>query len=250
LFSRFYAWVSPQMEDQRMAELRDELLAPLSGTVVEVGAGNGPNFAHYPSAMTHVVAVEPEPKLRALAEKAALQAPVPVTVTTGTADRLPPPDHSIDHSVLCLVLCSITDRSAALKELRRVLRPDGQLRFLEHTFADTAGLRLVQRIADATIWPILTGGCHTATDPVTTIKSAGFDIGNLRRLRFPHGRLVTPASPHVLGTATRIFIRSSAVRSRLSLRSTSTMSTSSCNWASAKSSGRRGDPTCSSPSRP
>jgi ubiquinone/menaquinone biosynthesis C-methylase UbiE len=152
--------------------------------------------------VTHVVAVEPEPRLRALAEKAALQAPVPVTVTAGTADRLPLPDHSIDNSVLCLVLCSITDRSAALKELRRVLRPDGQLRFLEHTFADTAGLRHVQRIADATIWPILTGGCHTATDPVTNIKSAGFDIGNVRRLRFPHSRLVTPASPHVLGTAT------------------------------------------------
>ena len=148
LFSRFYAWVSPQMEDQGMAELRDELLAPLSGTVVEVGAGNGINSAHYPWAVTHVVAVEPEPRLRALAEKAALQAPVPVTVTAGTADRLPLPDHSIDNSVLCLVLCSITDRSAALKELRRVLRPDGQLRFLEHTFADTPGLRHVQRIAD------------------------------------------------------------------------------------------------------
>lgn len=186
-----------------MAALRRELLRDLAGDVVEVGAGNGLNFAHYPSAVTHVVAVEPEPYLRSLATNAAAQAATPVTVLAGTADRLPLPDRSVDAAVLCLVMCSLDDRPAALAELRRVLRPGGTLRFLEHTIADTTGLRAVQRIADATVWPLLTGGCHTATDPATTISAAGFEMTTIRRLRFPENRFTQPSSPHVLGSATR-----------------------------------------------
>jgi hypothetical protein len=79
-------------------------------------------------------------------------------------------------------------RVAALAELRRVLRPDGVVRFLEHTRADTAGLALVQRIADATLWPWFTGGCHTARDPLAALRDAGFTVTRVRRLRFPAGR--------------------------------------------------------------
>lgn len=200
-FSRFYARISERMEAEGMAALRAELLADLSGEVVEVGAGNGLNFPHYPVAVTGVVAVEPEPYLRALATRAARTAPVPVTVRAGTADRLPLADHSVDAAVLCLVMCSLDDRAAALGELVRVLRPGGTVRFLEHTIADTPGLRAVQRIADATVWPLLAGGCHTATDPVATITSAGLRITSCRRLRFPETRFSQPATPHVLGSA-------------------------------------------------
>jgi ubiquinone/menaquinone biosynthesis C-methylase UbiE len=202
LFSRFYAMISPGMEAEGMADLRRELLAPMTGEVVEVGAGNGLNFAHYPPAVTRVIAVEPEPWLRGLATEAARQATASVTVASGTAERLPLPDHSVDGAVLCLVLCSIGERAAALAELRRVLRPGGMLRFLEHTIADTPGLARVQRIADATIWPLLTGGCHTATDPAGDIAAAGFALTVTRRLRFPETGPVIPASPHVLGGAT------------------------------------------------
>jgi ubiquinone/menaquinone biosynthesis C-methylase UbiE len=202
LFSRFYAKISPGMEAEGMADLRRELLAPMTGEVVEVGAGNGLNFAHYPPAVTRVIAVEPEPRLRGLATEAARQAMASVTVASGTAERLPLPDHSVDGAVLCLVLCSIAERAAALAELRRVLRPGGMLRFLEHTIADTPGLARVQRIADATIWPLLTGGCHTATDPAGDIAAAGFALADMRRLRFPETGPVIPASPHVLGGAT------------------------------------------------
>ena len=185
-----------------MADLRRELLAPMTGEVVEVGVGNGLNFAHYPPAVTRVIAVEPEPRLRELAAEAARQATVSVTVASGTAEQLPLPDHSVDGAVLCLVLCSITERAAALAELRRVLHPGGMLRFLEHTIADTPGLARVQRIADATIWPLLTGGCHTPTDPVGDIAAAGLVLAEVRRLRFPNTGPVLPASPHVLGGAT------------------------------------------------
>lgn len=189
------------MEAEGMAELRRELLGELAGEVVEVGAGNGLNFAHYPRAVAGVVAVEPEPYLRALATDSAARAAVPVSVLAGTADALPLPDDSVDAAVLCLVMCSLDDRPAALAELCRVLRPGGTLRFLEHTIAERPGLRVAQRVADATVWPLLAGGCHTATDPAAAITTAGFEITTSRRLRFPENRFTQPSSPHVLGTA-------------------------------------------------
>lgn len=201
LFSRVYAAASERMELVGMSELRTELLTALGGDVVEIGAGNGMNFGHYPPAVTSVLAVEPEPHLRRLATQAAQAAPAPVTVRPGTAEALPLADRSVDAAVLCLVMCSLPDRTAALAEVRRVLRPGGVLRFLEHTVAGTAGLRRVQRIADATVWPLLTGGCHTATDPLAAIEAAGLTITDVRRLRFPEHRFSQPSSPHVLGGA-------------------------------------------------
>jgi ubiquinone/menaquinone biosynthesis C-methylase UbiE len=189
------------MEAEGMAALRRELLDGLTGEVVEVGCGNGLNFAHYPGTVADVQAIEPEPYLRALATRAAESAAVAVTVRAGMADQLPLPDDSVDAAVMCLVMCSLDDRSAALAELRRVLRPRGVLRFLEHTVAETAGLRVAQKIADATVWPLLAGGCHTSTDPAGAITGAGFDITSIRRLRFPENRFTQPSSPHVLGSA-------------------------------------------------
>lgn len=202
-FGRFYAKISGALEAEGLAELRRELLGDLSGRVVEVGAGNGMNFRHYPATVTEVIAVEPEPHLRSLAEEAAKSAPVPVTVRPGVAGRLPLPDAAVDAAVLCLVLCSIEDRPGALAELRRVVRPGGTLAFLEHTIADTPVLRAVQRIADATLWPRLAGGCHTATDPHSLITAAGYTITSERRLRFPERRFTQPSTPHVIGTARR-----------------------------------------------
>ncbi|AEA26513.1 Methyltransferase type 11 [Pseudonocardia dioxanivorans CB1190] len=200
-FSRFYASMSARMDDEGMGELRAELLGPLSGAVVEIGAGNGRNFARYPAAVEAVTAVEPEPRLRRLATDAAVTSAVTVTVVPGVAERLPLPDGCADAVVLCLVMCSLPDRAAALAEVRRVLRPGGVARFLQHTIAETPGLRAVQRLADATVWPLLTGGCHTATDPVDLLREAGFAIEECRRLRFPDARFTQPSTPHVLGTA-------------------------------------------------
>jgi hypothetical protein len=89
--------------------------------------------------------------------------------------------------------------SVALAELRRVLRTGGILRFLERTIADTGGLARLQRIADTTLWPVLTGGCHIATRPGGDIAAAGFaPTGD----PVPQSGPVMPASPHVLGGAT------------------------------------------------
>jgi ubiquinone/menaquinone biosynthesis C-methylase UbiE len=97
--------------------------------VLELGAGDGRNFTHYPPEVTEVVAIEPEPYLRERAMAAAQRAHVMVTVLDGTAESLPVQDGACDHLVSCLVLCSVEDQTAALAELHRVIAPGGELRF-------------------------------------------------------------------------------------------------------------------------
>lgn len=204
VFARFYARVAgPGLERAGVGEYRRRLLAGLSGQVIEVGAGNGLNFPHYPSTVTDVLAVEPEPTLRGLAEQAARSAPVPIRVRAGAAERLPADDELFDAAVVCLTLCSVADQSAALAELYRVVRPGGQLRFFEHVRADSPGMRAVQRLLDATVWPALVGGCHTGRDTGAAISRAGFTITEMHRLRFPDIAVPSPASAHILGTAIR-----------------------------------------------
>ena len=111
---------------------RRELLSGLSGHVLEVGAGNGMNFGHYPGTVEEVVAVEPEPYLRARAQDATHDAAVRIVVEDALADELPHEPGSFDAVVACLVLCSVPDSKRAVAELRRVLKSGGELRFLEH----------------------------------------------------------------------------------------------------------------------
>lgn len=202
LFARCYARVSEGMEREGIAERRRVLLAGLSGRVIEVGAGNGLNFSHYPAGVTEVLAVEPEPYLRGLAIEAARRAAVPVRVVDGTAERLPGAAGAFDAGVASLVLCSVADQAQALAELFRVIRPGGQLRFMEHVRADSPGLARVQRLVDP-VWPLFGGGCHTSRDTLAAIRAAGFEVERLERFRFPETRVPSPASPHILGVARR-----------------------------------------------
>ncbi|GAA3138017.1 class I SAM-dependent methyltransferase [Planomonospora alba] len=199
VFGRIYPRLAAAMDEGGMAQHRRALLAPLTGQVIEVGAGHGVNFAHYPPAVTGVLAVEPEPRLRETAHAAAAAAPVPVEVAGAVAEHLPVPDRSADAVVFCLVLCSLPDVEAALAEARRVLRPGGRLRFLEHGRADSPGLARLQRLLDATVWPRLAGGCHTGRDTVALIERAGFTVTALERFLLPEAR--TPFSFHTRGTA-------------------------------------------------
>ncbi|CAL9599236.1 class I SAM-dependent methyltransferase [Streptomyces radiopugnans] len=204
VFARYYARFAPAVDERAgIGAHRTELLAPLSGRVVEVGAGSGLNFGRYPDAVREVVAVEPEPLLRRAARDAAARAAVPVSVVPGVAEELPLDSGAFDAAVVSLVLCSVRDPDRALAEIRRVLRPGGRLCFYEHVRAGGTAMALTQRTLDRTVWPHLFGGCHTARDTVAAIGAAGFTEVSLRRLRVPEGGVPTPVSAHVLGSARR-----------------------------------------------
>ncbi|MEJ8655775.1 class I SAM-dependent methyltransferase [Streptomyces sp. MS1.AVA.4] len=204
VFARFYARFSVSADLRGgIAAYREELLAGLSGRVIEIGAGNGLNFAHYPAAVSEVVALEPERTLRKLAVTAALHADVPVDVVPGAAEALPVKSEAFDGAVVSLVLCSVRDLSRALSEVRRVLRPGGELRFFEHGVAPGGAMATVQRGLDRTVWPRLFGGCHTSRDPLAAIEASGFELGTYRRLRVPEKGPRLPTSCCVLGVARR-----------------------------------------------
>jgi ubiquinone/menaquinone biosynthesis C-methylase UbiE len=201
IFARLYPRMSQAMDQGGIAGHREEVLAGLAGEVIEIGAGDGKNFGRYPPTVTRVRAVEPEARLRRLAQAAAAKAPVRIEVTDGLAERLPWPDASLDAAVFTFTLCTIAGPGHALREAFRVLKPGGQLRFLEHVRADTPGLVRVQRFLEASVWPALFGGCHLSRDTATEIEQAGFTIDRLDRFLFPQAR--TPVSFHIRGTAHR-----------------------------------------------
>jgi ubiquinone/menaquinone biosynthesis C-methylase UbiE len=176
-------------------------VAELSGRVVEVGAGAGDTFAHYPPSVVSVVAVEPDRRRRADAERAARDARVPIHVVDAVAARLPLADGAVDAAVTSLALCSVPDLAAALAELRRVLRPAGALRFLEHVVADRGPLRVFQRLVTP-VYSRIPGGCHVDRDTLAGIASAGFAIEACDRFMHADSAL-GPALPHVIGTARR-----------------------------------------------
>lgn len=200
VFARLFDRFTGSLEKE-IGPYREELLAGLSGRVVELGAGNGMNFRHYPATVAEVVALEPEPYLRERAGQAAHAAPVPVTVRDGTADALPYADGEFDVAIASLVLCSVPDPARALAELRRVLKPGGELRFLEHVRSSRPRKAGVQRRLDSSgIWPRLGGGCHCARDTVGAIGAAGFAVERVRDLDV--GPSWAHTNPHVIGAAT------------------------------------------------
>jgi len=202
-FASAYPPAAARADRRGGAEHRRRLVGGLAGRVIEVGAGNGRNFAHLPPAVTELVAIEPEPTLRALAAEAAGTVRVPVTVLSGLADDLQFADGEFDAAVVSLVLCSVPDPGRALSELRRVLRPGGELRFYEHVIARRQPKRALSRLADRTgAWPALAGGCHVARDTEAAISTAGFVIERCDRIEFRSAALV-PRLAHILGAARR-----------------------------------------------
>ncbi|MFF5990737.1 class I SAM-dependent methyltransferase [Prauserella flavalba] len=199
-FARLFIRIGARNEARGQAELRKELLAGLTGHVVEVGAGTGLNFPHYPPTVERVTAVEPEPTLQEKAVEAARGAPVPIDVVDGLADALPVGTGSADAVVVSGVLCSVADPAAALTEFRRVLGPGGELRFFEHVRSGDAVRGRWQDVANL-VWPHLMGGCHPNRDTVSALRRAGFDLVRLRELIFPPGAKVSVVATRVLGVA-------------------------------------------------
>lgn len=203
LFARFFDRLVAKDKGRGEDELRRELLAGLSGEVLEVGPGNGINFEHYPANVEGLVAVEPEPFLRSRAEETGRSAPVPVRVLDGSAESLPVPSASVDAVVVAGVLCSVPDQDAALAEFRRVLRPAGEFRFYEHVRSRRPAFARYQDAVDL-VWPRLMGGCRTNRETLAAIERAGFRIERCRGFGFPAAARAYPVAPRILGAAARV----------------------------------------------
>jgi SAM-dependent methyltransferase len=200
----FFARIRPIVathEAEAIRALRRENLAGLSGRVLEIGAGIGTNFAFYPEFVEQVVAVEPEPRLAAQARAAADVVPVSVSVTGETVEEFNG-EEPFDAVVCSLVLCSVSDPSRALRRVHSLLRPGGQLRYLEHVASGGVRGRF-QQLVDATFWPRLLGNCHTHRDTERSIVDAGFEVDTSRRELTVPAWAPLPVSEFALGRARR-----------------------------------------------
>ncbi len=205
LFARMWTVLSAH-ETPLMRRLRTENLAGLRGRVLEIGAGTGTNFGFYPDTVTEVVAVEPEVRLAPHAREAAAAAPVPVTVVESTIETLDsdgPAAEPFDAAVCSLVLCSVEDPEAVLRQVNSALKPGGELRYFEHV-ASPGWRGTVQRLADATVWPRIAANCHTHRNTERAITAAGFSVQAARhQMTFP-AWLPMPVAEVAVGRAVKI----------------------------------------------
>jgi SAM-dependent methyltransferase len=202
IIARLYVGQAKKADQRGLAARRRELLSSLSGRVLEIGAGAGTNFAYYPAAVETVIAFEPEPYLRKIAERAADDSFVQVDVSDAPAEQLPVEDESVDAAVASLVLCSVADPARAIAELYRVIRPGGQLLFNEHVRSTSPRAARLQMTADRLGWPRLSGGCHLGRDTAALMRSAGFKIESVDSYSFRIPPL-DPPKPHIIGTAVK-----------------------------------------------
>jgi ubiquinone/menaquinone biosynthesis C-methylase UbiE len=158
-----------------MRRRRRTLVAEARGLVVEIGAGTGLNVAHYPEAVDELILTEPEPAMRRqIARRLERQASV-ARVIAAPAERLPFADSSVDTVVATLVLCTVDDPENALREIARVLRPDGQLLFIEHI---RASARLLAACQDRLFkpWRGFAGGCVCNRPTLELMRACGFTV--------------------------------------------------------------------------
>lgn len=174
LFAKVYDRITRSSEDAGVREWRRALLSKARGDVLEIGAGTGLNLSHYLPGLGRLVLTELEaPMLGQLRAKAGSREGVELQLAG--ADRLPFEDQSFDTVVSTLVLCSVPDPAAALRELRRVLRPDGRFLFVEHVGSDDPRVARLQRRVEP-FWKWFARGCHLTRDTASLLAAAGFEV--------------------------------------------------------------------------
>jgi ubiquinone/menaquinone biosynthesis C-methylase UbiE len=191
--------VDAVLTDATAGGWRRAATAGLAGDVLELGFGSGRNLPHYPAAVRRVLAVEPADLAweRAAGRVAAFDRPVERVGLDG-AD-LPVPDASVDAVVTTWTLCTIPDLSSALAEARRVLRPGGTVRFVEHALAPAGLTRGAQQRLQP-LWGPVAGGCHLDRDLPALLEGAGFEV-QLDHAGFVVPGPVRPWGWFVVGTA-------------------------------------------------
>jgi SAM-dependent methyltransferase len=200
-FARYLERREQRNPDLVARELHRRLRAGLHGRVIEPGCGDGRVFDLYAPEVVHVLAVEPDPTARAAAAERARSAAVEIEVVEGVAEALPADDGAFGAAVVTGVLCTVPDPAGSLREIRRVLAPEGELRFWEHVRSEHAAFRALQRAVDRLFWTRALGGCETTRDTGAAIREAGFRIVELERGFHSSSLLTITSAPYVLGIA-------------------------------------------------
>lgn len=198
LFASLYDRVLAPAEAHGLAAMREHVLAPLDGTVVEVGAGTGLNLDHVPDAVGRWIATEPDRFMAARLRRRATDDRV--EVVEAPAQALPLAAGAADHAVVTLVLCTVEDPAAAARELARVVRPGGTVALIEHVASDHDGWHRAQRVVEP-VWRVAARGCHLTRDPVDVLEASGFDTSGLRDWTVPDAPPI--ASPARVGHLVR-----------------------------------------------
>jgi ubiquinone/menaquinone biosynthesis C-methylase UbiE len=198
LFAAMYDRGLKATEDAGLRRMRRELLAGAGGRVLEIGAGTGVNLDLYPDAVEDLVVIEPDPHMAKRLKAKLAGSGGRADVLEAPAERLPFEDDSFDTVVATLVLCTIPDPGAALVEAARVLRPGGQLLFIEHVRAEDPGLARWQDRLEKP-WRFLGDGCHCNRDTIAAIAASPFELDEVERGRMPKAPPIV--TPLVRGTA-------------------------------------------------
>jgi ubiquinone/menaquinone biosynthesis C-methylase UbiE len=179
------------MRNKDVTRLRSESVPQAQGDVLEIGIGSGLNLPFYSSKVHHVYGVDPSVKLQQMASKRAADRSLEVTFFLQSAeDPVPLPDSSIDTIVMTWSLCSIPNPSLALQQIRRVLKSNGRLIFVEHgRSADARVTAWQDRLTP--FWKRIGGGCHLNRKIDDFIRAAGFQITELKNFYLPGPRPMT-----------------------------------------------------------
>lgn len=174
MFSHLYDFLMVPQDALGLWKLRAKTVGAAAGRVLEVGVGSGLNVRHY-RGVTEVVGLDPDPVLLAKARRRAAAAPFVVRLVRGDCQALPFPDASFDTVVETLIFCTVPDALRGLEELRRVVRPGGVIRLLEHV---RSPYRRTGRFQDlvAPVWAWAFGGCRPNRDTVPLVRRAGIVI--------------------------------------------------------------------------
>ena len=192
LYAASYDFLTGPTERRILGPIRSTLIGEATGRVLEVGAGTGANFPHYREA-DKIVATEPDPFMLARARKRAADLEINVEFRDSPVEELPFADATFDTVVATLVLCTVRGQERSFGEIRRVLRPGGEFRFIEHVRAE-GGIHALAQDVLAPVWSLAAANCRPNRRTDKALAAAGFDIRWL-------DRQWKPITPFVFGVA-------------------------------------------------
>ncbi len=198
-FSAFYDSLLKGTEEAGLRERRHETLAAARGTTIDIGAGTGANLELFPDGLERVVMAEPDPHMTKRLRRKLAESGSNVELVEAGAEKLPFEDSTFDTAVFTLVLCTVPDPAAALAEAARVLKPGGQLLFVEHVRAQDPGVARWQDRLEAP-WRVFADGCRCNRDTVANIEASPLTLESVERGELPKSPPIT--RPMAWGRAT------------------------------------------------